>query len=118
MINDKQERMLTNLLDKPIKKIRIDRLIEQEDLSRSLITDPHKVLEKTKEHFQQQFRARNFQSHEIKNKWAQIYQPKKEINEDWYKQLNKDIAKEEWFEMLSELKSNTAPGISDRKSVV
>src|SRR6185436_3348299 len=112
MINGKQGRMLTNLLDKPIKKIRLDRLIEQEGLSRSLITDPHEVLKKTKEYFQQQFRVRNFQSQEIKNKWAQIYQPKKEIDEDWYKQLNKNITEEEWSEMLSELKNNTAPGIS------
>ena len=112
MINDKQERMLTSLLDKPIKKIRIDRLIECENLSRVLITDPHKVLEKMKEHFQQQFRARNFQSHKIKNDWERIYQPKEEIDEDWYKQLSQDIAEEEWIEMLSELKNNMAPGIS------
>jgi plasmid stabilization system protein ParE len=51
MINGKQRRMLMSLLDRPIKKIRIDRLIELENLSRVLITDSHMVLEKTKFHF-------------------------------------------------------------------
>jgi exonuclease III len=56
MINGKQGRMLMSLLDKPLNKIRIDRLVELEDLNRKLITNPQKVLEKTKKHFQQQFR--------------------------------------------------------------
>jgi hypothetical protein len=63
MINGKQGRMLMSLLDKPLNKIRIDRLVELEDLNRKLITNPQEVLEKTKKHFQQQFRIRNFQSY-------------------------------------------------------
>lgn len=111
MINGKQGRMLMSLLDKPLNKIRIDRLVELEDLNRKLITNPQEVLEKTKKHFQQQFRIRNFQSHKIRNRWEKIYQPKEEIDKIWYKQLNQDITEEEWLEMLSELKNNTASGV-------
>jgi hypothetical protein len=60
MIDKQQGKMLTSLLNKPIRKINIDRLLEENDLTRRLITNPEEVLESTSRHFKNQFRARNF----------------------------------------------------------
>jgi len=68
MINSKQERILMSLLNKPLNKIRINKLVKLEDLKRKLITNSQEELEKTKKHFQQQFRIQNFQSYKIKNR--------------------------------------------------
>ena len=60
MIDEKQGKMLISLLDKPSKKIKIDRLIGEVKGRRKLFIESTEVLEKTKEHYQNQFRSRHF----------------------------------------------------------
>ena len=112
MIDGKQGKMVASLLEKPYKKIQIDRLLVEHEMQRELITDPQEVLTKTKEHFQKQFRSRNFNQELWKNNWEEIYKPIKRIQEAWYSELAQSISEEEWFNILKELKKNTAPGVS------
>ena len=65
MINGKQGKMLTSLLDRPSRKIQIDRLIENTNGYRKLIVEPQEVLDKTKKHFQNQLRLRNFRKESL-----------------------------------------------------
>jgi len=104
MINDKQRKMLTSLLDRPSRKIQIDRLIENTNGSRKLIVEPLEVLDKTKEHFQNQLRLRNFKKENLNSEWEKIYKPKLSIQPDWYKDISQDITTDEWSEMLIGLK--------------
>jgi len=112
MIDGKQGKMLRSILEKPIKKLQIDRLIGEEDNKRRLYIEPEEVLNETRNHFQSQFRSRQFNSEIFNERWREVYEPKKSIEEDWYCELNQSITEEEWNEMLAELKKNTAPGIS------
>ena len=112
MIDDKQGQMLSSLLEKPHRKIKIDKLVKTTENGRELLIEPEEVLEETKEHYQGQFRARYFDQKICKDRWAKIYEPKKSIQEIWYVDLDKEINEEEWLEMLADLKKNTAPGIS------
>src|ERR1043165_8459694 len=45
-------------------------------------------------------------------KWERIYRPRENIKEDWYTEVEKKIEEKEWEEILRELKTGTAPGIS------
>jgi hypothetical protein len=60
MIDGKQGKMLKSILEKPIKKLQIDRLIGEEDNKRRLYIEPEEVLNETRNHFQSQFRSRRF----------------------------------------------------------
>ena len=95
MIDGKQGKMLISLLDKPTKKIQLDRLFSEENGQRNLIIKPAEVLIKTKEHYQNQFRSRQFNQNIRKERWEEIYKPKESIKEEWYKELNQDITEEE-----------------------
>src|SRR6185295_7780076 len=112
MIDRKQDKMLISLLDKPTKKIQLDRLINEENGRRNLVIKPAEVLKKTKEHYQNQFRSRHFDQNIYRERWEEIYKPKEFIKKEWYKDLNQDISEAEWNEMLQGLKKKTAPGIS------
>ena len=112
MIDGKQGKMLISLLDKPTKKIKIDQLIKDEKNGRKLLIEADEVLDETKRHYQSQFRSRNFDQNILKERWAKNYEPKKEIDEEWYQSLDQNILEEEWSEMLEGLKKNTAPGMS------
>ena len=105
--------MLRSLLDKLYRKISIDRIMIQQNSSHVLITEPAKLLEKTQEHFQQQFRKRNINMDEFTDKWIKIYRPKEEIQDSCYSNLLKNIDAEEWDSMLKDLSTNTTPGILD-----
>ena len=88
MLDGGQGKMLISLLDKPYKKIKIDRLIEKEGDRRKLLVSPSEVLEKTKNHHQRQFRLRSFDSKIFEERWSEVYKPKKTIEEHWYSGLN------------------------------
>lgn len=112
MIDGKQGKMLASLLEKPYRKIQIDRLLEEKDNYKELITDPDEVLKRTKEHFQNQFRPRHFDQNLWEENWKEIYKPKKEIQEEWYEKLDHNVTEVEWLDMLKDLKKNSAPGVS------
>ena len=60
MIDGEQGQMLSSLLEKPNRKIKIDKLIKTTENGKELLVEPEEVLEETKEHYQGQFRARYF----------------------------------------------------------
>ena len=80
MLDGKQGKMLISLLNKPHKKIKIDRLIKEENDKRKLLVNPSEVLEKTKNHYQKQFRPRNFNLNIFEKRWVEFYRPKKAID--------------------------------------
>src|SRR6266487_4855115 len=101
MIKDNQRRMINSLLERPYKKVVIDRLVVNKNRDKELISDPKEVLENTAEHFRKQFKKRNFKGEEISEEWKKTYEPISRIQENLYKNLNSKITKDEWESMLS-----------------
>ena len=112
MLKDNQRRMINSILEKPFKKIAIDRILINEAKGKDFFNDSDEVLEKTAEHFSKQFKKRNFQEEVMSDEWKEIYKPITRIKEGVYRNLSNRITKEEWVQMLLKLKANTAPGIS------
>src|ERR1043165_2815158 len=112
MIKTDQGRMIISLLNRPYKKIILDRFIIQNEEEVSLTTEPNTVLSGLAKHYENQFRKRNTKLEELSKEWKEIYEPKDWINEMWYMNLEEKIEEEEWEDVLRELKSDTAPGIS------
>ncbi|CAG8818957.1 39932_t:CDS:2, partial [Gigaspora margarita] len=84
IINGKQGKMLASLLDKPFNKIKIDRLVKENGLQRSLLLERDKILVHTKEHFSSQFKEK----------------------------VNEDITEEEWEQAVLTASNKSAPGAS------
>jgi len=104
--------MIISLLNRPYKKILLDRFVTQDEEEVKLITEPSAVKAGLAKHYENQFRKRSTKLDEMSEKWKEIYKPRTWINESWYKQLEDKIGKEEWEEILRDLKDNMAPGIS------
>jgi preprotein translocase subunit SecD len=112
MIKTDQGKMLASLLNKPYKKIVLDRLIKQEEEETYLITKPEEIKTNVVEHYRMQFRKRNTKLETMTEKWKEIYEPRESIKEEWYTEVEKEIKEKEWEEVLRELKTGTASGIS------
>jgi len=113
MVISDQKRMINSLLERPYRKLRIDRVvIETDDGEEDLIHEPQEVLKTVKSHFESQFRKRNVHVNNLPDFWKNEYEPIKEIEEDWYKELLKTVEVEEWDIALSQTKNNLAPGIT------
>jgi uncharacterized protein YecA (UPF0149 family) len=95
MLKDNQRRMINSLLEKPFKKVVIDRLLIDQGTGKELLNEPDKVLRKTAEHFEQQFKKRNFDRGKITEEWEEVYEPIRRVKETWFKDLNSKITKEE-----------------------
>src|SRR5205085_887653 len=54
MLKDNQRRMINSILEKPFKKIAIDRILINEAKGKDFFNDSDEVLEKTAEHFSKQ----------------------------------------------------------------
>ena len=87
--------MINSLLEKPYKKVVIDRLLVDEREVKELFNEPKKVLKRIADYFQKQFKKRSFQQKRFSNSWKEIYKPIMRINNDCYKELNSKITKEE-----------------------
>ena len=112
MIKTDQGKMIASLLNRPYKKVTLDRVIEQTEEETKLVTEAELVKEATVEHYKKQFRRRNTKLEEMSESWKEIYKPRSYIKEEWYKDIGKRIEEEEWNEIIRELKTGTAPGIS------
>ena len=112
MLENKQGKMLSSLLNKPFSKITVDRLFKEQGNTRTLITDPKEVLKETKQHYENQIRARNPKDLTKSSECGEIYEPISWILESWYKDLSNEITEEEWLTTIRTLKNGTAPGIS------
>ncbi|CAG8466197.1 25183_t:CDS:2 [Gigaspora margarita] len=100
-----------SLLEKPTNKIRIDRVLEQKGNSWGLVNTPELVLEKTRDHFCEQFREREVVLDE--EVFEEFYRPLTKIKVEWYSDLEGEILEEEWLSTVREMKSNMAAGISE-----
>ncbi|CAG8650911.1 6426_t:CDS:2 [Gigaspora rosea] len=95
MISLNQRKMIASLLNKPYKKVKLNKLLEKEGLYIRLISNPKQVLDKTRAHFQEQFRQRRTNLSEEYRDWQDVYEPKTTIKEEWYKGLDEEILEEE-----------------------
>jgi len=112
MIKTDQGKMIASLLNRPYKKIVLDRFIKQEEELTCLISEPESVKAGIAEHYREQFRKRNTKLEEMSESWREIYRPQRHVKEEWYKEIEEDIGEKEWEEIVKELKTGTAPGIS------
>ena len=112
MIKTDQRKMIASLLNKPYKKIMLDRFIEQEEETTNLIVEPESVKTGVAEHYKKQFRKRNTKLEEMSERWKEVYKPQERIKEEWYIEVEENIKEKEWEEVLRDLKTGTAPGIS------
>ena len=65
MIKTNQGKMIASLLNRPYKKIVLDRFIKQVEEETSLITDSEDVRVGVAEHYKKQFRKRNTKLEEM-----------------------------------------------------
>ncbi|CAG8855496.1 37890_t:CDS:1, partial [Gigaspora margarita] len=111
MLQNNQGSMLKNLLDKPFRSIKLDCILENVNGQLVLISDPTEVKRRMQQHFQTQYQNKNTTNEKVTEDWEQIYAPKEEIKDEWYKTLLTAITTDEWSSMLSNLKNKTALGI-------
>src|ERR1043165_8837182 len=104
--------MIASLLNRPYKKIVLDRFIKQEGESMCLVSEPESVRAGIAEHYKEQFRKRNTKLEEMSERWKEIYEPREHIREEWYKEVEEEVKEKEWEETIKELKTGTAPDIS------
>ncbi|CAG8831812.1 12298_t:CDS:2, partial [Gigaspora margarita] len=90
MLQNDQGRMLRNLLDKPFRSIKLDRILENINGQSVLILDPTEVKRKTQQHFQTQYQDRNTANEKVTEDWEQIYLPKEEIKDEWLNSNSSD----------------------------
>jgi len=48
----------------------------------------------------------------MSERWKEVYKSQERIKEEWYIEVEENIKEEEWEEVLRDLKTGTAPGIS------
>ena len=87
--------MINSILEKPFKKVAIDRILINEAKGKEFFNDPDEVLGKTAEHFSKQFKKKNFYEEEMSDEWKEIYKPITRIKESVYRNLSNRITKEE-----------------------
>src|ERR1043165_5850740 len=82
MIKTDQEKMIASLLNKPYKKIVLDRFIKQEEETTCLVLESELVKAGVAEHYSEQFRKRNTKLAEMSERWKEIYRPQRHIKEE------------------------------------
>ena len=107
-----QKQMLNSILEKPYKRIKIDRVVEETEESYRLFNTEKEVLNRVETHFKSQFRERIFNQENMKEVWQEQYKPKDNIREEWFEQVSEKITVAEWDLALSTTRSNSAPGCS------
>jgi len=95
MIKTDQGKMIASLLNKPYKKIMLDRFIEQEEETTNLIVEPESVKTGVAEHYKKQFRKRNTKLEEMSKRWKEVYKPQERIKEEWYIGVEEGIKEKE-----------------------
>ncbi|CAG8825730.1 45182_t:CDS:2, partial [Gigaspora margarita] len=86
-------KILASILEKPLKKVSIDRVLEQLGNKRVLYNEPSEVLDRTRLHYQNQFKEREIgDSRELVN---EFYKSLKEVDKRWYGELAEEISLDE-----------------------
>ncbi|CAG8796078.1 9544_t:CDS:2, partial [Gigaspora margarita] len=78
---NQQERMIKSLLNKPFRKVTIDKYISRNGLNNKIVLNPKEVKSKVN-------RKKSVNSATMQSNWKLVYEPKKEIREDWYKEIS------------------------------
>jgi hypothetical protein len=115
MIEKIEKQMLNSILERPWKKINIDKVIVEQEGStenNNLLVEATEVKDEVDRHFQQQFKRRKHLFENMSEEWEKEYQPKEWIKQIWYEGVMDQINEEEWSSSLSSAKENTAPEIS------
>jgi hypothetical protein len=115
MIDKEERRMINSILEKPWKRIVVDKVIIQDPIDKSakiLLTEPNEVKTAADEYYKDQFKARQHSFDTISEKWEQEYKPKENINKEWFKNILDPIEEGEWIENIQLAKKDTAPGAS------
>jgi hypothetical protein len=73
MIKTNQRKMIASLLNRPYKKIVLDRFIKQTEEEADLLTSPKDIRVGVAEHYKKQFRKRNTRLEEMSKEWKEIY---------------------------------------------
>jgi hypothetical protein len=95
MIKTDQGKMIASLLNRPYKKIVLNRFMIQEEEKEELIKEPNAVKAGLEEHYKNQFRKRKTKLDKMSEEWKKIYEPRNWINNSWYNEVEKKINEKE-----------------------
>ena len=115
MIDKEERKMINSILEKPWRRILIDKVIVQDTESKDtkiLLTESDEVKKAADEYYKDQFKARKHQFDSITEEWKKEYTPKADIEEEWYRNILDPIEEEEWTDNIRLAKKETAPGAS------
>ena len=87
--------MLSSLLERSSKKIRLDRVMIRNEEQEVFLTEEKEVLNEVRSHFKKQFWKRKVSKSRIIDKWAEAYRLIDEINENIYEFLSEPISAQE-----------------------
>ncbi|CAG8783387.1 23040_t:CDS:2 [Gigaspora margarita] len=81
IIENQQGRMIKSLLNKPFRKVTIDKYISKNGLNNKIVLDSEEIKLKVNNHFQNQFRKRSVKLVAMPSNWKSVYEPKKKNKE-------------------------------------
>ena len=82
-------------MNKPYKKIVLDRFIKQKEKITGLVSEPDLVKAGIAEHYKKQFKKRNTKLEKMSERWKEIYELQEHIREEWYKEVEEEIKEKE-----------------------
>ena len=103
MIDKEERKMINSILEKPWRRILIDKVIVQDTESKDtkiLLTDSDEVKKAADEYYMDQFKTCKHQFDSITEEWKKEYTPKEDIEEEWYRNILNSIEEEEWIENI------------------
>lgn len=111
-----QSKIVRTLTNNFREKIVIDRIRAMDKEGREYIAiDQDEIHHQTELYYQSAFRKRNNNFDILDQKWKEQYDPKANIDEAWYKELDSEISPQELNEILQDLPNNKAAGPSKIK---
>src|SRR6185436_6792330 len=100
LMESNTKRMLNNILERNQEHIVIEKVIHKETDRPICIDRPKEVKSFVKNHFQKWTCKRIVQHSKLPERWTKQYQPKENIDPDWYKEL---LTPPTWEELQEEL---------------
>ena len=107
-LKENQSRMIDSLLERPYRKIHLDRVMLDKD---TLSLDPDEIETKVTSHFQTYAGPSN-ETSTIPEEWKADYEPNQMINEDWYKDQLTHVSLQELNAILGKCPNDKAAGVS------
>ena len=104
--------MLSSLLERSSNRIKLDRVMVEDKENLTLVTEEKDVQNEVRSHFIKQFQKRKVNINKSSSRWVEAYKPIEKIDENIYKNINDPVSIQEWQEVLRDVKSKSAPGLS------